>query len=129
MSARVFGFAAATLLLTSQFGLRPAMCEEEVMFQDDFKSKLSPKWQVVGLKESDYRIRNGGLEMRVQSGKWSSKMPALNVLLPFEDPETVIVSAMAPTFRSALMVAVNEPVSSMPSRLTVAKPDSVNVTV
>ena len=44
-------------------------------------------------------------------------------------PVTVIVSASAPTFRSALTVAVNEPVSSMPSRLTVLKPVSVNVTV
>ena len=44
-------------------------------------------------------------------------------------PLTVIVSATPPTFRSALTVAVNEPVSSMPSRLTVLKPVSVNVTV
>ena len=37
-------------------------------------------------------------------------------------PVTVIVSASAPTFRSALTTAVNEPVSSMPSRRTVLKP-------
>ena len=43
-------------------------------------------------------------------------------------PVTVIVSASAPTFMSALMVATNEPVSSMPSRLTVLKPVSVKVT-
>src|SRR5580765_5513650 len=42
-------------------------------------------------------------------------------------PVTVIVSAIAPTFRSALMVAVNEPVSSTPSRLTVVNPPNVNV--
>ena len=42
-------------------------------------------------------------------------------------PVTVIVSATAPTFNSALMVAVKEPVSSMPSRLTVVKPGNVNV--
>ena len=36
-------------------------------------------------------------------------------------PVTVIVSASAPTFMSALIVAVNEPVSSMPSRLTRAE--------
>ena len=43
-------------------------------------------------------------------------------------PVTVIVSARAPTFRSALTVATNVPVSSMPSRLTVLKPVSENVT-
>ena len=44
-------------------------------------------------------------------------------------PVTVIVSARAPTFRSALIVATNVPLSSMPSRFTVLKPGSVNVTV
>ena len=44
-------------------------------------------------------------------------------------PVTVTVSASAPTFRSALMVAVNEPVSSIPSRLKVLNPVSVKVTV
>ena len=46
-----------------------------------------------------------------------------------DSPVTVIVSSMAPTFRSALTVAVKEPVSSIPSRLTVLKPVSVKVTV
>ena len=44
-------------------------------------------------------------------------------------PVTVIVSSSAPTRSSAFTVAVNAPVSSMPSRLTVLKPGSVNVTV
>ena len=44
-------------------------------------------------------------------------------------PVTVMVSATAPTFRSALTVATNDPVSSMPSRLTVLNPVSVNVSV
>ena len=43
-------------------------------------------------------------------------------------PETVIVSSTEPSFISASTVAVNEPVSSMPSRLKVLKPGSVNVT-
>ena len=43
-------------------------------------------------------------------------------------PETVIVSATAPTFSSALIVATNVPVSSMPSRLNALKPVSENVT-
>jgi site-specific recombinase XerD len=44
-------------------------------------------------------------------------------------PVTVTVSASAPTRRSAFTVAVNDAVNSIPSRLTVLKPDSVNVTV
>jgi len=43
-------------------------------------------------------------------------------------PVTVIVSATAPTLRSALTVAVNEPVSSMPSRRTPLNPVRENVT-
>src|SRR5689334_6630392 len=43
-------------------------------------------------------------------------------------PVTVIVSATAPTFSSVLTVAANEPVSSMPSRLTVVNPANVNST-
>ena len=44
-------------------------------------------------------------------------------------PETVTVSSSAPTRRSALTVAVNAAGRSIPSRLTVAKPGRVNVTV
>ena len=44
-------------------------------------------------------------------------------------PVTVTVSSTAPTRMSAFTVAVNDPLSSMPSRLTVLKPGSVNVTV
>ena len=43
-------------------------------------------------------------------------------------PVTVIVSSRVPTARSALTVATNVPVSSMPSRLTVLKPGKANVT-
>ena len=43
-------------------------------------------------------------------------------------PVTVIVSCSAPTFRSALTVATNVPLNSMPSRFTPLKPVSENVT-
>src|SRR5436189_1369791 len=43
-------------------------------------------------------------------------------------PVTVIVSATAPTFKSALIVAANDPVNSTPSRLTVVNPGNVNST-
>ena len=44
-------------------------------------------------------------------------------------PVTVIVSWTVPTFMSALIDAVNDPVSSTPSRLTVLKPVNEKVTV
>ena len=40
-----------------------------------------------------------------------------------------MVSARLPTLRSALTVAVNDPVSSIPSRLTVPKPVRANDTL
>jgi hypothetical protein len=44
-------------------------------------------------------------------------------------PVTVTVSSRAPTRISASIVAMNEPVNSMPSRLNTLKPGSVNVTL
>ena len=44
-------------------------------------------------------------------------------------PVTVIVSSTPPTASSALTVAVKEPASSMPTRRTLEKPGSENVTV
>ena len=46
-----------------------------------------------------------------------------------DSAETVIVSSSAPTFRSALIVAVKSDVSSTFSRFTTLKPGSVKVTV
>ena len=45
-----------------------------------------------------------------------------------DSPVTVTVSCNVPTRMSALTVAMNVPASSMPSRLTVEKPPSANVT-
>ena len=44
-------------------------------------------------------------------------------------PVTTMVSWSVPTLMSVFTVAMNDPVSSIPSRLTVLKPGSVNVTV
>jgi hypothetical protein len=44
-------------------------------------------------------------------------------------PVTVTVSSRLPMRRSALTDATKSPLSSMPSRFTVVKPGSVNVTV
>jgi len=65
---------------------------QELLFKDDFTHGLSDKWQVVGLKQSDYRVRQGGLEIRVQPGKPTRNTPMLKVILPFTSADTVIVS-------------------------------------
>lgn len=65
---------------------------EEVLFEDDFSAALSPEWRAVGLNKDDYRIRDGGLEMRVQPGRSTGDTPMLMVLLPFTTSETVTAS-------------------------------------
>ena len=58
-----------------------------------------------------------------------AKVRELVVSTTGASPVTVTVSSRAPTRRSAFTVAVKSPDSSIPSRLTVLKPVSVNVTV
>lgn len=71
----------------------PMSVAEEVLFEDTFDNGLSPKWSIVGLKEGEYRIKDGGLEMRVHPGKESKETPMLMVLLPFDTAgETVVAS-------------------------------------
>jgi len=66
---------------------------DEIIFQDDFKNGLSDKWEIVGLKKDvDYRIRKGGLEVRVQHGKLLKQTPLLKIKTPFKDDVPVIVS-------------------------------------
>jgi hypothetical protein len=68
------------------------MTGAEVLFQDDFKRGLSEKWQVVGLKKSDYRVRDGGLEMRVQSGDLTDATPMLKVMVPITSRGIAVAS-------------------------------------
>jgi hypothetical protein len=80
-------FAAIQLIAATQMSLA-----QEVLFEDDFNGALSPKWSAVGLKKDDYRIKNGGLEMRVQPGNAAKDTPMLVVLLPFETTDSVTAS-------------------------------------
>ena len=84
-----------TLLATIAFaalGTARHATGEDVLFEDNFDGTLSPKWQAVGLTKDDYRIRDSGLEMRVQPGRRTRDTPMLMVLLPFKTSETVIAS-------------------------------------
>jgi len=70
----------------------PVGLAEDVLFRDDFDDGLSSKWQAVGLRKEDYRIREGGLELRVQPGKLRRDTPMLKVVLPITSSDTVIAS-------------------------------------
>jgi hypothetical protein len=63
-----------------------------VLFEDDFDDGLSSKWQTVGLAKQDYRIRDGGLELRVQPGKLTRDTPMFKVILPFAPSEIIVAS-------------------------------------
>ena len=78
-------------------------------------------WTPVAFLEVGMAVRMSLLIVVCAFALWTSTVGV--------SPVTVIVSARAPTFRSALTVATNVPVNSMPSRFTVLKPASENVTV
>lgn len=88
MCPRIIACTAAAVCL---FG-SPMCLAQNVFFQDDFDGGLSNKWQAVGLKKEDYRIRDGRLELRVQPGKLSRDTPMLKVVLPITSSDTVIAS-------------------------------------
>ncbi|MDB5391807.1 MAG: hypothetical protein JWM11_7453 [Planctomycetaceae bacterium] len=71
---------------------RSVVADEVVLFEDNFDKGLSPKWSVAGLKKQDYRIKDGGLEMRVRPRTQNKETPMLKVVLPFNTFETVNAS-------------------------------------
>jgi hypothetical protein len=62
------------------------------LFEDTFENGLSDKWQVVGLDREDYRVREGGLELRMKPHDAKQPRPMLKVDLPFATEDTVIAS-------------------------------------
>lgn len=88
MCARIIPWTAVVACL-----FWPPLClAENVLFEDSFEDGLSSKWQAVGLKKEDYRIRDGGLELRVQPGKLTRDTPMLKVTLPFTSSGIVVAS-------------------------------------
>jgi hypothetical protein len=81
-----FGVAGLVALLASL----PATAK--ILFEDSFKTGLSMQWEPVGLDKKDYRVKDGGLEMRVQKGPLGKDTPLLKVILPFDARDTVIAS-------------------------------------
>ncbi len=64
----------------------------EALFLETFDKELSSKWDAVGLKKEDYRIRDGALEMRIQQNQRGQPTPMLKVNLPFTTADTVIAA-------------------------------------
>jgi hypothetical protein len=86
----IFSFCGVlvSLLLPSA----AAFADGEVLFEDNFDKGLSEKWQIVGLEKDDYRIRDGGLELRVPAGKLGEDTGMVKVMLPFKVGDTVTAS-------------------------------------
>jgi len=63
----------ARLLVTLLAFVLPssALAADSVLFEDNFDDGLSDRWQLIGLSKEDYRIKDGGLELRVQRGKYT----------------------------------------------------------
>jgi hypothetical protein len=85
---RVMFVAAVLVLLT----VAPRGVGAEVLFEDTFKDGVSKKWEPVGLDKKDYRVRDGGLEMRVHTGALKGDTPMLKIVLPFAVTDTVTAS-------------------------------------
>lgn len=75
---------------------------DELLFEDSFENGLSDKWQVVGLSQDEYRVRDGGFEMRVQSEKRGQIEPMLRIVLPFTTSDSVIASVDVTTLDQPL---------------------------
>ena len=65
---------------------------ETILFEDRFDNGLAAEWQIVGLQVDDYRIRDGGLEMRVAPAAHTGERPMVKVMLPFTATDIVTAS-------------------------------------
>lgn len=70
----------------------PTCYAQDVLFEDAFDDELSDQWQPVGLDPDDYRIVDGGLEVRVKPVADGEPSPMLKVNLPFTTDGTVVAS-------------------------------------
>ncbi len=88
-------FVASTLQLGVCSG-------QSVLFEDKFEGPLSDKWQITGLDSADYRVRAGGLEVRVQPTPRKEPQPLLKVSLPLTTDDTLEASVEVTVIGSPL---------------------------
>lgn len=80
------------IMLSGYLSFSSACFAEDVLFEDNFEKGLSDKWQVVGLGETDYRVRDGALEIRLKPWKANQPQPMLKVDLAFGTADSVVAS-------------------------------------
>jgi hypothetical protein len=85
---KYLAFSVVVVLLTRAGSNASA---QTTLFEDTFDGELSEQWQVTGLSAEDYRIRDGGLELRVRPEQPGNR-PMLHVNLPFGTDGTVEAS-------------------------------------
>jgi hypothetical protein len=87
-------FVKLILLLPAAlfFFSNPLTAADKYIFEDNFDNGLSDRWEIVGLEKEDYRIRKGGLEMRVQPGDLTNKTPRLEFKHIINTPKAVTAS-------------------------------------
>lgn len=82
----------STGLLCACMPPAPRCAAQEVVFEDDFDDGLSSYWQVSGLADEDYRLRDGGLELRVQTQDLADGCPMIRLDLPLTAGEDFVAS-------------------------------------
>jgi hypothetical protein len=82
---RTIVFILTTWFATFAFPTRSTA--DEPLFEDDFESGLSAKWQLVDMKKEDYRIHDGKLQIKVQQVTPSGRTPMLKVDKPLRRHE------------------------------------------
>ncbi len=65
---------------------------QELLFEDSFETALSDKWEFVGLDREDVRIRDGALEIRLETLADPRSQRVLKVNLPFSTADSVVAS-------------------------------------
>lgn len=68
------------------------MGAQELLFEDRFETELSDKWEFVGLDRQDVRVREGALEIRLETATDPKSPRLLKVNLPFSTSESVVAS-------------------------------------
>ena len=70
------------LIALSATALAPSACADELPFRDSFQGKLGPGWSWIREDRDHWRIKDNGLEVRIQPGNmWGSANDSKNVLV------------------------------------------------
>jgi hypothetical protein len=88
----MFELARIAILVVLSTACALQAAAEDVVFEDSFDDGLSSQWTVIGLAEEDYRIRDGGLELRVAPRQTGSERPRIEFVLPTRSADGLTAS-------------------------------------